>query len=200
VSFKGVPGHGAQPEKGINALKDAARLSSAIDTLPLHEHPLLGRETVCILKIEGGWLTLTIPDKATVYFDRHVVAGTTADHVEKELCDLIRSLNLASEVSFSFKEMLPDGVVYQPYLAQPDHPFITTLQASCRRITGKTVSITGMVSICDMNVLGPRINAPVVVFGPTGENVHRSREWVSLSSICDMAESLVDFFMSFSCI
>ena len=196
VLVKGKPGHGAMPRTGINAVIDAARICLDTGKIPLKSHDLLGQESVCVLQIQGGVKTLTIPDLCRFDFDRHVVPDTSLACAEQEFYHMVEGLGLGSSVTLEFSECLPDGVVYQPYGADHSHPFVRRLGEACHQATGRIPDYTGMLSICDMNVLGPRISAPVVLFGPTGENPHKNREWVSLRSICSVVESLISFFLS----
>ena len=196
VQVKGKPGHGAMPETGINAVNDAARICLETANIPLKDHVLLGKESVCVLRIQGGRKTLTVPDLCQIDFDRHVIPGTSLAIAEREFYERIEALQLQSSVSLTFSECLSDGVVYQPYIADSSHPFVHRLGEACLQATGQSPNYTGMLSICDMNLLGPRLLSPVVLFGPTGDNPHKKNEWVSLGSICSMVEVLISFFAS----
>jgi len=196
VLVKGKPGHGAMPETGINAVTDAARICLETANIPLKDHALLGKESLCVLQIHGGRKTLTVPDLCQIDFDRHVIPGTSLAIAEQEFFEMVEALRLQSSVSLTFGECLSDGVVYQPYIADSSHPFVRRLGEACLQATGRSPDYTGMLSICDMNLLGPRILSPVVIFGPTGDNPHKKNEWVSLGSLCAMVEVLISFFSS----
>src|SRR5690606_24320790 len=48
VRTKGLSGHASRPERGVNSISHMAAVISALDAMPLPEHPVLGAGTQCI--------------------------------------------------------------------------------------------------------------------------------------------------------
>jgi len=158
--------------------------------IPLNSHKFMGSESMCILKIEGGQKTLSVPDKCEIYLDRHVIEGTNEKEITDSILKAVKESGFGSRISFSIEEKLEDGVVYKPYLLNEKNFFLKEFSVNIKSSLGKEPQLTSFKSICDMNLLGPRLSAPVLIFGPDGGNPHRENEFVKLSSIIDTSIAL----------
>ncbi|UCD17134.1 MAG: M20/M25/M40 family metallo-hydrolase, partial [Candidatus Zixiibacteriota bacterium] len=114
LTVRGRAAHAFRPHSGgINAIADASRIIGALDKLNLKEHPLFGKETACVLKIEGGFkeYSIVVPERCEIVITRLIVPGETADTAFGDMEQLIDSLNLQSTVAI---ETPPP--CYSPYI------------------------------------------------------------------------------------
>ena len=54
ISTKGVPAHGGQPDLGVNAIDQMAKMIGRFKSVPHLEHPLMGKDTLNVGIIEAG--------------------------------------------------------------------------------------------------------------------------------------------------
>ena len=192
IDVYGTAAHGAKPHEGVNAVVDAARIADALTELPVGSHPKLGEGSVCPLQIEGGSQTLSVPERATVYADRHVVIGETRERVIADAEATIEALDLESDVEVGIRRAPEPDVVYGPYVTDEDHGLVWALQGAARSVTGVDPAIGYWASIGDFNFLGHRAGLPTVIVGPDGGNVHGAGEFVDTDDVVDVARIVVD--------
>jgi len=192
IEVYGTAAHGAKPHEGVNAVVDAARIADAVTELPVGSHPKLGEGSVCPLQIEGGSQTLSVPERATVYADRHVVIGETRERVIADAEATIEGLHLESDVEVGVRKAPEPDVVYGPYVTDEDHDLVLALQGATRSVTGVDPAIGYCASIGDFNFLGHRAGLPTVIVGPDGGNVHGAGEFVSTDDVVEVARIVAD--------
>ena len=192
IEVYGTAAHGAKPHEGVNAVVDAARIADALTELPVGSHPKLGEGSVCPLQIEGGSQTLSVPERATVYADRHVVIGETRERVIADAEATIEGLHLESDVEVGVRKAPEPDVVYGPYVTDEDHDLVLALQGATRSVTGVDPAIGYCASIGDFNFLGHRAGLPTVIVGPDGGNVHGAGEFVSTDDVVEVARIVAD--------
>jgi succinyl-diaminopimelate desuccinylase len=188
IEVRGTAAHGSKPDTGVNAVVDAGRIAAALDDIETGSHPKLGDGSVCPLKIEGGSQTLSVPERARLMVDRHVVVGETEEDVRADAERVVDELGLESEVDVGFREAPADDVRYGPYVTDEDHPLVTSLAAAARDVTGVDPSYGYFASVGDFNYLGDRADLPTVILGPDGENVHGAGEFVHLDEVVEVAD------------
>lgn len=191
ITVRGRAAHGSRPQAGTNAVIDAGRLAAALAELDVDTHPKLGAGSVCPLSIEGGGETLSVPGVCRLLVDRHVVPGEGPEDVLEDAERVAAELDLDSEVEIGFRESPAPDVYYGPYLTDPDHPLVGSLEASSESVTGTSPAIGYFSSVGDFNYLGHRAGLPTVIFGPDGENVHGTGEFVFIDEVVDVARVLV---------
>lgn len=190
IEVRGRAAHGSRPERGVNAVVDAGRIAEALDGLAVDSHPLLGDGSVCPLRIEGGSQTLSVPERARLYVDRHVVPGETKSRVRAEAEAAVADLDLESEVTVGFREAPADDVHYGPYVTDPDHPLVESLSDASRAVTGVDPATAYFTSVGDFNYFGDRAGLPTVILGPDGENIHGAGEFVYTDEVVSVARTV----------
>jgi succinyl-diaminopimelate desuccinylase len=188
IEVRGKAAHGSKPHTGINAVVDAGKLAAAMDDLEVGSHPKLGDGSVCPLKIEGGSQTLSVPERARLMVDRHVVVGETESDVREDAERVVEELDVESEVEVGFREAPSDDIVYGPYVTDEDHPLVGALTDATRTVTGTDPAYGYFSSVGDFNYLGDRADLPTVIVGPDGENIHGAGEFVYLDDVVDVAD------------
>lgn len=191
VKIKGKSAHGATPEKGINAVEDAARIITALtEKLDLGDHPLLGSGTMCITNLRGGEKYLLVPEKASFTIYRHTVEGN-ADKALREVQEIVDSLNLESLVDVKLRDLPHPDAYFLPWTIKEDNPLVQSLKQGSRNILGKEMQTTYFRSESDANHIAPRLKIPTALFGPDGANFHAADEFVEIDTMVDTARIML---------
>jgi acetylornithine deacetylase/succinyl-diaminopimelate desuccinylase-like protein len=176
VEFKTEGGHGSRPDKAANAIEDAAEFTRRLKELKLKKHPVLGKGSICALKIEGGGDSLSVPSSCFVRVDRHVVPGESKSSVMSDFRNLIREYGLQERVEVRW--MKRPTPFLQPYITKRT-PLVNLLISEHRRFFRAGTGYGR--SVGDYNLFARRM--PTVVFGPKGANWHARQEYVEVDSI-----------------
>ncbi|MDS0294192.1 M20 family metallopeptidase [Halogeometricum luteum] len=197
IEVRGKAAHGSQPEKGVNAVVDAGRLAATLDDMETGDHPKLGSGSVCPLKIEGGSQTLSVPERARLMVDRHVVVGETKETARADAERVVDELGLESEVDIGFREAPDPDIVYGPYVTDEGHPLVTALSEATRSVCGVDPAYGYFSSVGDFNYLGDRADLPTVILGPDGENIHGAGEFVYTDEVVEVADIVTEAAVRF---
>ncbi len=190
VTVKGVSAHGANPEKGVNAVEDAARIITALtERLDLGNHPKLGNGTMCITNLRGGEKYLLVPEEASFTVYRHTVDGDS-DKALREVQEIVDSLNLRSRVEVKLRDLPHPDAYFEPWTVREDEDVVQSLQRGCLEVLGKKAGISYFRSESDANHIASRLKIPTVIFGPDGANYHAADEYVEIDSMVDSAKVL----------
>ncbi len=202
IKVKGKSAHGAMPYLGVNALVDASKIITALEGMKLGSHPFLGEGSLCVLKIEGGGETISVPDRSRILADRHVVVGETEEQVKKDAEEVIEKLNLKSEVEVGFRDApYPEVKGYGAYITPKDHALVREFENSFRELTGQKPVLSSFMSIGDFNYLGDknRANLPTIIIGADGDNVHSPEEYVDLEDATTITRVLTGGLINLLC-
>ena len=196
LSVKGRAAHAFRPHLGgINAVTDAACIVAALDRLVLREHPLFGKGTTCVLRIEGGpkQYAIVVPEHCDVIVTRLTVPGETKDIAVQDMRRLVDSLDLESDVEI---EIAPP--YYDPYFLDETGPFVAQFRDTYRRVIGIEPHFAAHRGIIDANVFVGEGQIPTIAFGPKGANHHCAGEYVEKVTLVPVArvyaETALDFF------
>jgi len=144
----GVAAHGAQPDRGANAVyatcpivQGIARLHSELDV----EHPLLGRGSITVTEISSRSASLTaVPDECTVHIDRRVTIGESREDALAQVRDLPEVRAAAAEVELldyrepSWRGLRHPAEKFFPAWETPeDSPAVTAALETARRVLGR---------------------------------------------------------------
>jgi len=203
IMVKGKSAHGSMPHFGTNAVVDASKIVLGLKKMKLGSHPFLGEGSLCVLMIDGGGETLSVPDKCRILADRHVVIGETKEMVKKDIEELIKKLNIKSKVEIEFRDTpCPEMKGYGAYITSKDHKLVKELESSFKEISGQKPVLSSFASIGDFNYLGDknRANLPTVIIGAEGDNVHAPEEYVDLESATEITKVLTGGLINLLCI
>ncbi len=199
VKVKGKSAHGANPEKGINAVEDAARVITALaDKLDPGSHPLLGDGTMCITNLQGGDKYLLVPEEASFTVYRHTVEGD-AEQALREVNEIIDELDLESEVEVKLRDLPHPEVFYRPWTVNEDTPLVRSLQQGSEYILDKKLQTTYFRAESDANHIASRLKIPTVLFGPDGANYHAADEYVEIDTMVDTTRVLLYTMLDLLC-
>jgi acetylornithine deacetylase/succinyl-diaminopimelate desuccinylase-like protein len=177
------------PERGINAVDEAARIVLALGTLPLGSHPVLGPMNYSTLKIDGGYreYATVVPERCEIIVTRLLAPGETRATAVEQLETLIASLKLAARVTV---EVAPPS--YEPFEVAADHPGVVAFREAFQARHGVPPVFGGLLGITDANIYQPEGGIPTVIFGPTGRGLHEKDEYVEVDSLDPVVDILVD--------
>ncbi len=194
VYLKGKAAHAANPEKGLNAINEAAKLISALEEITGIEDDQLGKGDLCVIKIDGGGAACSVAEGASFTVFRHVVRGETKEYLIKEVETAAQIANIKADIKIEFRDSphsLNGG--FMPYTVDEENIYTVILQDSIEEIVGRKAEIGYFSSIGDFNYLGTRLNIPTYVFGPSGKNYHSADEYVELDSAIKVSEIILRF-------
>jgi succinyl-diaminopimelate desuccinylase len=194
VEFHGRSSHASHPSQGVNALHAAAKLIAKLEDFDTFSNIKMGRGHYVVLNIEGGDPSFTVPNFARVLINRQLTLGETEDTVTEELRRIIRSLRLRSKVHVA-KRYSPDpDLEYRPYLNEGGGYLDRFMEGLPRPKRGKRCRMTTS-SVGDFNLFGTRTDAPVLVFGPGGGDIHAPNEFVNRDEVVGTTDHLLDFLV-----
>jgi acetylornithine deacetylase/succinyl-diaminopimelate desuccinylase-like protein len=179
ITITGCSAHGATPECGTNAILEAGKILGAIDKIPLKAHLQMGTGSICVLKIEGGGDSLSVPDKCVIRVDRHTIPGEGEDGILSDFKKLLKDIDLNCSYELAF--MKRSTPFLKPYFLESDSFWAGKFLSSYEKFYKKEPQIGYGKSVGDFNAFGNII--PTIVFGPKGENVHAPNEFVYIDSI-----------------
>jgi succinyl-diaminopimelate desuccinylase len=186
IEIEGVSSHGAEPDRGVNAIDEAAKIATAVQSIRMRTHEKLPAETLFVRRIEGHSTSLSVPESASLELDVHIVPPSTADEtrdrVEKFVNHLRTDGTLNRETKTKVYLAKRDTPYLGPYMTSESDP---TVQRVLRAIEEefREPIVTYGASVADDNVLAHEFGVPVLTLGPYGENEHSLNEWVSRSSL-----------------
>lgn len=185
IAVKGRSAHGFHPERGINAIDEAAKILTSLDRLKRINHPRFGKGSLCTLKIEGGYkrYSVVVPDRCTLIINRLTVPGESSESAVSDLEDLIENLGLKAEVEI---KILPP--LYEPFEMSMEEPIIRTFREAYKQVLGKDPIFTHQTTVADANVFVGSRGIPTVNFGPKGGGIHQANEYVEIESLIAAAK------------
>ncbi len=196
VNVKGKSAHGANPEKGINAISEASKILLEIENSELKSHEKLGPGAICVIDIEGGGAPLSVPDQASFSVFRHVTIGEDKNYIRKEFEKALERANIDGSATLEFREAPHnkcDG--FLPYVVSESNPYTQSFKQSVLDVTANEANIAYFSSVGDFNYLGARAKLPTFVFGPDGENYHSADEYVDLNTVVKTAKVIYDYLL-----
>ncbi|MFP4481490.1 MAG: M20 family metallopeptidase [Thermovirgaceae bacterium] len=194
VRVKGKSAHGAQPECGINAVSEAAKILLELEKTKLPAHEKLGPGSICCIDFHGGGAALSVPDEALFSIFRHVTVGETKETVLREAEEAIKKAKVAAKADIRFRDAPhEDCDGFPAYVVPEDNPYVVGMKKSMEAVTGKTPETSYFASVGDFCYTGGRLNIPTLVAGPKGGNFHGADEYVELDTVTATAEYLYDF-------
>lgn len=194
IEFFGKSAHASHPSQGINALHDASIVISHLAQFDIMSSIKMGRGHYCVLSIEGGDTSFTVPSYCKVLLNRQITVEESVKTVTKELKLIIKNSRLRSSAKVTPRFAPSMEMEYKPYI-YPDSEsikkFVSRLPAN--KEGQKCVFTTS--SVGDFNLLATRTRVPTLIFGPGGGNIHAPNEYASSREIVETAEYLLDYFM-----
>jgi len=207
ASFRGLSAHGSAPERGKNAIYQAARAALEIEKLNgrFRTDDVLGKGSITISEIISGSPSLcAVADYARIHLDRRMTLGETKESALQEIRELTGKLD--AEVTLleyrgkSFTGLEYGMEKYYPtWKLEEDHPLVMKAGEASRQVFGKTTE-TGVWTFSTNGVVINGIyGIPVIGFGPGNEVMaHAPDETVAISDLEAASAFYAAFIMAIS--
>ncbi len=200
VTLKGKSSHAANPEKGINAAVDCAKVIIELEKSTLIEDENLGKGSICILNINSKSEACSVPDTASFTVFRHVVRGEDSDYIKNELFQAVKKANISSSIEFSFREYpSEDTKGFLPYTVDKNNEYVDKFIKTVEKVSNKQCTVDYFKSIGDFNYIGSRLNVPTVIFGPNGDNYHTCNEYVEIDTVVETSMCIYNYLCDLLC-
>ena len=187
--------HSSDPSQGINALYRMARVLVCLEEFAVQlpsqvpPHPLCGRATLSVGRIEGGISVNTVPDECTIEIDRRVIPGENEALVVEQVAEFLRH-RLDFEV-----EMLPPWIRAAALPDGDNLPWAQRLVECARAVTGRGEPIGVQYGTHASRLAAAGV--PSVVFGPGSiAQAHTKDEWLEVAQLDWAAEVYYRFAAS----
>ncbi len=179
ITVAGRAAHGSRPERGIDAIVRMGRVLVGLEHLDGRlqsepAHPLLGTGSVHASVIEGGQELSSYPERCTLLGERRTLPGENRATVEAELREILEA---AGKGDPDFHADVHVPFARDAYELAPDEPFAELV----RRCAGDP-EVVGMPFWADSGLFAAA-GIPTVLFGPSGEGLHETEEWVELADL-----------------
>lgn len=184
IVVNGKSAHGATPDRGRNAIYDAARLVLVLkdfaDELGARRpHHLLNHATLNVGRVVGGQSINIVPDRCVIEVEMRLLPGEEASHVLEVCCNFVRQ-RVDEELQFTFEA---------PYLIDPametssDARIVTAVGEAREREIGEAGDLTGANYGTDGSKLS-RAGIRTVVCGPGNiAQAHTDNEFVEIDQV-----------------
>jgi putative selenium metabolism hydrolase len=179
VETAGISCHASAPERGHNPVYDLACVIAEIEELNgrLGHDEFLGAGSVAVTKIECETPSLNaVPSTATLYLDRRLTVGESAELALEELRALPSVARTGAAVTLlgyektSYTGMTLTSEKYFPTWVTPeDDASVRAGVRACRAALGRTPEIGHWVFSTNGCAAGGRLGIPTIGFGPGDE-------------------------------
>lgn len=182
VTVEGKRAHGAESHKAINAIEKSALFISKLTDLKFSNNANFGRSNIIVQEIESTSDSFSVPDECTVKLSALTAPPTSHQAVIKKLQVLAKKLGVNATV-----KPTPRSTPYsESYEVNKSDKFLRLVESKVFKPAG--VKPIYSESVADENVFAKYLPIPVISIGPIGGDDHTANEWVSLSSIENVAD------------
>lgn len=184
ITADGKTAHGAYPWRGENA---SWKLISFLEKLR-QIYPILEKEgwvtTVNLANIETNNTAFNkVPDKATCWLDIRFVP--------KDKDKILESIKAIMPEDFSLEVVTNEPSMF----VSEGNKYLNLLKASIEKTLGKNINLYGANGSSDARHYA-HIGSAGVEFGPIGGNIGSDEEWISIRSLGNYYEILLNFLFS----
>ena len=194
VETKGVAAHGSRPLDGRDAIFRMGRVLNALEALDRDlqrrpPHPLMGTASLHASLIEGGREWSSYPDRCSLKLERRTIAGETGASVDGELAEILDGLK---DADLEFEASHRRIFARPHYEISSQHPLPRALAGAVGRAIDVEPRLSGMSFWTDAAILG-QAGTPAVLFGPGGEGLHGTEEYVRIDEVVACRDALAAF-------
>lgn len=202
VETTGRSAHSANPEKGINAVKQMMKLLSSMQDIEPYEQPGLGRAILELTDIISSPYpgSSVVPERCIATFDRRLLVGDTPESILVPIKEKIEALQKA-DPTFSAKTYLREeekpcytgGTIkaqrfFPAWRYDENAPFVKASFKALQRL-GTDPEITCYSFCTNGSHYAGEAGIPTVGFGPSKENLaHTVDEYTLLQQLYKAAD------------
>lgn len=189
ITVKGVPVHGSNPEKGVNAIDVMLEIMREAKKLPIGRSEILDRGALNFGVITGGTRSCVVADGCSLKLARFLVEGETGAAFLGQIREILGRVKasdsrIGAEAVLTYDTLagvVPDGA-----------PVIEVLRRATERVVGKPAGLTAMRAHMDADFLINTANIPTVALGPGDLTAYdASDEWVDVNEVLTAAKIYV---------
>jgi succinyl-diaminopimelate desuccinylase len=182
IAVHGRAAHSSTPWLGDNAVLKAIDVFRRIESLPFSRESseLFDRPSINLGRIVGGDAVNKVPDECVMDVDIRYLPNQDPDDLLSEM----RTID-DMEIRRTF--------VFPPAYVSRSNPYVLGLSEAVTESTRQTDSVTVGRDGASDAVSFLKAGIPAVEFGPAGAGHHGPEEWVSIPSLRDYREMLVQF-------
>ncbi|MFP3388062.1 M20 family metallopeptidase [Brevibacillus sp. SIMBA_040] len=199
--------HSGVAEQGINAIRNATKLITALDAelgpkLQERFNPYTGPSILNYGRIEGGTQPSTVADKCKIQIDRRYLPGETLDQVTVEIQAVIDQLaaedpEFRAELTF-MEENAMTKLAHVPMMTDPSDEVVSTLTKSITNVTGRTPTMSTRRGWTDGGLLSHYLGIPTVICGPGDISYsHAKNERIAVEQLVQAVEIYVQTAVRF---
>ncbi|MFW6109629.1 MAG: M20 family metallopeptidase, partial [archaeon] len=189
IDFYGKAVH-AVFEGGINAVTDASRVALEIEKIKdlgyMAEYDKRG--SICVTGLQGGGSDILVPEHAELWIDRHILPNQTAEDAAKQIHEAVKRASIKSRYKLTWDNRPTPAPT--SYITPPGSKLVQTVTQVLEKITGKKVEYLIETSVADTNHIAVHGKVPIIILGPHGGNTCEANEWVDISSMLTVAQTL----------
>lgn len=192
VTTKGVACHASAPERGVNAIYKMQPIIAGIENLNqrLKDDPFLGMGTIAAtyLEVKTGSYNV-VPDECTLYIDRRMTIGETAESSIAEIKalpgaeDAVVELLRYSDPSYTgyIKDVPKD---YPTWVLPEAHPLVQAGVSAAEGVLERRPSVSRWVFSTDGVSIAGQLGIPSIGFGPGEEKwAHTVQDQVPIEQL-----------------
>jgi succinyl-diaminopimelate desuccinylase len=182
LEVKGRSAHGSTPWIGDNAVLKAIDVFRAIESLPFARETseLFDRPSISLGRILGGDAVNRVPDLCAIDLDIRYLPGQDPEQILEDM-----GAQADAEITKVFHR--------EPIVVAREEPYVQILAEAVCSVTPLKESIAvGRDGTSDV-ISFLNAGMPGVEFGPAGDGHHGPEEWVSIESLSQYRQALVEF-------
>jgi len=192
ITTKGVSCHASAPERGVNALYKMQRILAGIEQLNdrLAYDPFLGKGTIVASFLETKTPSLNaVPDEATLYIDRRLTIGETAESAIAEIKALpgadeaeVELLRYSDPSWTGYQKDVPKD--YPTWVLPEDHDLVQAGVSAAEAVLDRRPAISRWVFSTDGIATMGQLGIPTIGFGPSEERfAHTTKDQVAIEQL-----------------
>jgi acetylornithine deacetylase len=192
VEVFGRAAHGSRPAEGQDAILRLGRVLTRLEALDRSlqarpPHALVGTGSLHASLISGGRELSSYPDRAVLQMERRTTPAEAESDAVAEVRDILTAL---AREDATFRATATPMFSRPAYEIPRGHRFPGVL-AEALSAVGGSPRMTGASFWTDAAVLG-HAGIPSVLFGPGGEGLHSTVEFVSVADVLLVRDALVE--------
>ena len=182
----GKSAHGSRPDSGVNAIEKMMEVIDPLNSIPVEEeHPLLGKPTINIGRIQGGTKINVVPDRCEMEVDRRMLPGEKKEEVLRGMREALDSLQ-AQDPSFQYRMEEIDFA--EPCEIDPEEEIVKISLEAIQEVRRERPKMKGFTGFTDARFYINQCHIPTLILGPGGmDQPHTANESVEVDSLVQAA-------------
>ncbi|KAK0106152.1 hypothetical protein ONS96_003800 [Cadophora gregata f. sp. sojae] len=183
--------HGSQFDIGIDAICKAGYFLVELDKYSKSisagkRDQWLKTGSVHASLIQGGEEPSSYPAMCSITIERRTVPGKAEETTLQELRSILEHL---TDTVPEFKYDILTTFVRPAFQIAEEHPLVRSVISAAGGTLGRNVKLKGERFWADTALL-MEAGIPALLFGPDGEGLHGTNEWVTIESVTKLADAI----------